>query len=48
MHYEQLTQDVIDGKVEPNYAYKVLRTEIDRINKCLEAIKPIKDKQNEQ
>jgi len=48
MHYEQLTQDVIYGKVEPNYADKVLRAEITRINKCLEAIKAIKDKQNEQ
>lgn len=38
MNAEQLVQDVIDGVESPLVAYAVLKSEIERLNKCLKEI----------
>lgn len=51
MDYEQLTQDVIDGKESPKIGRETLINELKRISKCLKEVDDVyfndlKDKVN--
>ena len=51
MDYEQLTQDVIDGKESPKIGRETLMNELKRISKCLKEVDDVyfndlKDKVN--
>jgi len=51
MNYEQLTQDVLDGKESPKIGRETLMNELKRISKCLNEVDDVyfndlKDKVN--
>lgn len=51
MNYEQLTQDVLDGKESPKIGRETLMNELKRISKCLKEVDDVyfndlKDKVN--
>ena len=51
MDYEQLTQDVLDGKESPKFGRETLINELKRISKCLKEVDDVyfndlKDKVN--
>jgi|TARA_R110000764_G_scaffold53684_1_gene116926 hypothetical protein len=51
MNYEQLTQDVLDGKESPKIGRETLINELKRISKCLKEVDDVyfndlKDKVN--
>jgi|TARA_R110000744_G_scaffold48698_1_gene106199 hypothetical protein len=51
MDYEQLTQDVLDGKESPKIGRETLMNELKRISKCLKEVDDVyfndlKDKVN--
>ena len=44
INLEQLVQDVHDGNEDPIKAWNIIFEELQRVNKCLEEIKPIVEK----